>query len=364
MSLKAQIKKVPLPPKDFFVAEEIPDTPFVNAYNRKLLDLTCRDVLNYRWNKILKRKLHESIESLSIRSRGPRAVSGISKEQSHFEKNLSNHLQKEAVFLFSSRTQALISLVTSFALETDRLVSFSGSDTPVEDLSLIAGCSYAEINYDDDLQPSYGRDFYFYKQDSEIGDRISSGKSQIKIENIYTKVTGGMILSPPNPLISFDNFLIGSFEEIGFSSMCFLAGELDLIEYIKARTGTVNIESPLPTFVYSYLDEAIGHSLEFQDESKLITEKLNLLCQTIKLTLLDAQIREDQYSLKISIDSYSKAILLKNALIKRGFLIEVKQIKYGKLISAEIVFRLNSLISEQQILAFAEVFSKEYLSLI
>lgn len=362
MSLKAQVKKLPLPAKDFFISEEIPDSAFVHAFNRKLLDLTCRDVLNVRWNKHLKRKLHESIENLSLRARGPRAVSGVSKEQVHFESTLAKHLNKESVFIFTSKTQALISLVTSFALETDRLITFSGSGIPVEDLSLIAGCRSLEIGLLEELSDSFGRDFYFYKLDHEIGDRIASGKSQIKIENIYIKTGGAPLLKPPSPLISFDTFLIGSFEEVGFSSCCFISGESDLIEYLKSRTGTVNTDSPLPSYLFSFLDDAMSYVSSDSEAKNLVAEKTSLLLSTLKLSLPDCPMREESFSVKIPIPSFASAVSIRSGLIKRGYLVELRQHCVGRRVFAEIVVRLNSLISEEQILSFSEVFMKEYLS--
>ena len=110
------------------------------------LDFTNWDFFNLAVHPRVKRALCQAIDQDGTGIRAGRLSSGTSAEHLICEKRLAQIYAQESAFLFSSRNQAVFTLITSLCTEGDLIVLGDNVQTPVADAAYFIGAETLVVN--------------------------------------------------------------------------------------------------------------------------------------------------------------------------------------------------------------------------
>jgi glycine C-acetyltransferase len=114
----------------------------IDILGRRLLDFTNWDILGINQHPTPKRASHRVLEDLGLASGSSRLCSGTTRHHLSCEQRVASFLGTECALLFSSRNQAVLSLVTNLFHERDVLFVDEGVQSPVVDAAYLV---HAEV---------------------------------------------------------------------------------------------------------------------------------------------------------------------------------------------------------------------------
>lgn len=134
-------------PRELTIAERLPHGR-IRYRGHELIDCTSWDVLDLACHTGVRRALQRAAEGeLSVGS--ARAVSGSRSVHAALEQRLAAFTGNESALLFSSRNQALLSLVTALTGERDQILVDERSQSPVLDAAVLTGAQVVAVDMRD-----------------------------------------------------------------------------------------------------------------------------------------------------------------------------------------------------------------------
>jgi len=114
---------------------------------RVLADFTNWDYFNLSSNDRIKRIAHEELELSGLGSCSSRASSGSVPAHILCERRFASFFGTESALLFSSKTQAAFSLLTSVLGERDVVIAEEQMQLPAADAAFLVGASYGTFSH-------------------------------------------------------------------------------------------------------------------------------------------------------------------------------------------------------------------------
>ncbi|NLF26108.1 MAG: aminotransferase class I/II-fold pyridoxal phosphate-dependent enzyme, partial [Deltaproteobacteria bacterium] len=109
----------------------------VKIAGRKLVDFSSWDVLGLRSKRQVKWAVQSEVENGGLGSYSPRLVAGTTLPHLHCEQRIAQFLGEEGALLFSSKNQAVLSLVTAICSEKDVVLFDETMRSPIADAAFL-----------------------------------------------------------------------------------------------------------------------------------------------------------------------------------------------------------------------------------
>lgn len=316
---------------------------YVEIRGKRALDCANWDLFGLRGDPRLKRAVHESVEHEAMGTAVSQVVGGTPLPLSLAEERLASFLGQESTLLFSSRNQAVLTLITNLFSERDVVVVEEDLQSPVADAAYLVGAEVFSFS---------GRDLPALE--AELKKPRLSGRKAIFIDS----VNGLSGSQPPLPelfalakrcqaTVFIDEtyalgFLgirgSGRLEELFsakdafcvFGSLSygvagyggFVAGPRVLRSWLIARSRTLR-EPPLPSSASAYVTSALQALEGLLPERRLLQEKvLELAHELVKLGYLVCSEPPLPY-LVLQFSKHKDARELWSFLFSKGFLTEM-----------------------------------------
>lgn len=315
---------------------------FIEVRGRRVVDLSNWDLFGLREDSRLKRIVHEAVESDAMGSAVSQVVGGTPLSLSLAEERLSVFFGQESSLLFSSRNQAVLTLVTNLFNEKDLLLVEEDLQSPVSDAAYLVGAEVATFK---------GRDLLTLEV--ELKKPRLSGRRAIFIESV-SGLTG---YQPPllelfalakryQATVFVDETYAlglmgargsGRLEELFLSRepLCvfgslayalggyggFVAAPRPLRAWLVSRSRTLR-EPPLPEAVAAYLIGALERIEALLQERKLLQERAAGIMQDLTLAGYIVNSMPPLPYLVLQFQKIKEAEELWNFLFTKGFLAE------------------------------------------
>ncbi|RIL04846.1 MAG: hypothetical protein DCC75_12230, partial [Proteobacteria bacterium] len=318
----------------------------VEFKGKKLLDFTNWDALDLNQSAELKRASQMVIESAGIGAGSSRTLSGSSAYHARSEFRISKFLGMESALVFSSKNQAVFSLLTAMLGERDVIFFDELTQSPVIDAAYLVGASAVAVKsgelaaaseevqryqyaqrrflYIESLSPLTGRKSNL----PSLWNFAAANNLEILLDESYALGLIGArgagvleefcsaLLHPPLCVISDLSLAIGCY------GAC-IAGSHDLISYLINRSRTLSHESALPPALMRSIEAALD-ILELKLAGR---QRLLIIAKRIAEALggpgylLDESVISPIVS--VTFKGVSKAFSFAEALFQRGVLVDV-----------------------------------------
>lgn len=311
--------------------------------DKQLLNFASWDFFDLRFHPEMQKAAQEAIQTSGTGTSSPRLVCGTQASHLRCEKRLAEFFGTESAVLFSSKNQAVLSLIVSLVNETDQLLSDEEIQSPVSDAAYLVNADAVVFSpaKPDSLEktleenPCLGKRFVFVESVSPyLGRRVDlkavtrlAKKHQATL--IVDESFALAVLGPrgaggiEDTLLSEEIFCIyGTLSTSLASFGAFVSGSKMLKDYLCNFSRTFRTEASLPCSVTQATIKAI-------DLIELMIEGRQ------KLTFLSAKLQEGLKSIGIEecfdssipiacipVKDFSAAKSIQGALIKKGFLVE------------------------------------------
>lgn len=266
--------------KSFAVAE-VKSSPEINIRGKSLIDFTSWDYLNLTAHTKIKLAAQQSIEASGISVPSPRLLSGSRVEHVGLESRISKFLQTPSALLFSSRNQAVFSLLTATLNEADIVLCDDTVSAPVHDAAYLIGAASSAIHF--------SKTNWATRLEAEAKKLRGSGRLIIFVETLCP-VTGQLAPIPElliaaaktkSSIILDESYALGSIglrgagileagkDSLGVAAVIgsfgigipglgsFVAGSQELIGILVNRSRTLLVEPPTPPPLCSAMVAAI-----------------------------------------------------------------------------------------------------------
>ncbi|NMC64416.1 MAG: pyridoxal phosphate-dependent aminotransferase family protein [SAR324 cluster bacterium] len=317
----------------------------ISYKNKKLVDFTNWDLFDVSSNQTVLNVVHKGLEEWGLGANAPRLSTGTNLQHLAFEKRLASFLGLERSLLFTSRNQAVLSLVT--ALLNEQCVAFVDEliQSPVADAAYLVNSNIVFFNpekleaLETELQkiPMNFKKFIFLEGLSPLRGRVPP---LVELLELALKYNSELILDESFSIGIFGLRGAGSLELLNSEKMpfcifaslsyglsglgAFVAGASVLCEYLINQSRTFSSEASLPP-AYIAGSEA---ALNFIELSVATRERIARLGLRLKSGLRDLSFKTDEIPcplICISFERLSFASELAEGLFERGFLVEVLQ---------------------------------------
>lgn len=131
--------------KSFSVSSPL-DYPEVDFWGARVIDFTSWDYLGLSANPKIKRAAQVAIENDGVGVSSPRLSGGTRAVHLAVEDRLANFLGRKASLTFSSKNQAVFSLMTSILTEQDIVFVDEMSQAPVAEAAELVGATTVAVN--------------------------------------------------------------------------------------------------------------------------------------------------------------------------------------------------------------------------
>lgn len=118
----------------------------ITLSGRSCLDFACWDFFDLRQNATLKRRAQEALGAFGISAASSRASGGTFSSHIAAESRLARFLGSESALLFSSRNQAVFSLLTTVLTEQDLLLVPEDISSPAIDAAYLVNAQVKNFN--------------------------------------------------------------------------------------------------------------------------------------------------------------------------------------------------------------------------
>ncbi|MEZ4753732.1 MAG: aminotransferase class I/II-fold pyridoxal phosphate-dependent enzyme [Bdellovibrionota bacterium] len=272
---------------DFFQSERL-ESGYVVAKGKRLVDFTCWDVLGLRYEKSIKRAFLKAAEAEGINVSASRANSGNSKYIDSCEQRLAEFFGGEAATIFSSRSQAVLSLVLALISEGDLVICDDSVSSPVFDASYLINAESRSFSLNNlkSLERSL-LGIKLYKKVFCFMETVSMNSGSVCLAENFTKLMQDGTLN----LILDESFALGAigirgaglFEELPVSKnlickisdlsniagtwLACVVGSKTLINLLKARSKTFRLEAAPPAYLMAAIEASLN-SIELKHNSR------------------------------------------------------------------------------------------------
>lgn len=312
--------------------------------SRRVADFTNFDYLSLNSDKRLRFDVQSEIALNGISAGASRLISGNLQTHGRAERRIAQFFGTESALLFSTRTQAVFSLLTCIATERDIVLYDELSRSPVADAAYLVNATALPITFDmpeqleEELEKSkhYSKIILFVESLSSVTGRVLDltrfiplfrrYSVNLVVDETYALGVVGLrgsglcdLLPPDLPPLA----IVASFAEGASSFGAAVAGSSILTSFLLNRSRTFTTEIALP----SPLARGIESSIDILELGTGSRDKLSALSLRVRNLLrpLPLRIASDSTSPIVSLEFSrgSLAIEFVEALIARGFLLEV-----------------------------------------
>ncbi len=309
---------------------------------QRLINFASWDLFGLGNNPELKRLMQSQIELQGIAVCAPRGSCGTTPQHLELEERLARFLGQEAALLFSSKNQAVLSLLTAVLGESSLVATDDLVQSPIQDAAYLVNGNFISFPILDQERLNL-----------ELDRARKNYSSRFLVVESYSPLTG---LAPDLNLISEsalkygaelivdESFALGVFGLRGAGgaeryalknlfaiygalnfALCgfggFVSGSRILIDYLTTRSRSFLLENPLPS-ACAALNRRIIELTELQinwRESLLKSVQIFLQATSPLIAALAAQ---SGPIVSIPFPSYASAKKLSAALLSRGFFVE------------------------------------------
>jgi 7-keto-8-aminopelargonate synthetase-like enzyme len=342
----------------------------IQTRGKPAVDFTSRDYLGVLESKKVRRAIQKEIEEHSPGSVAPRLSTGTLPAHLRCEDRIARFVGTESSLLFSSRNQAVLSLITSFVTERDLVIAPENAQSPVFDAAYLVGAKTLPFSpksmreLEDELASPYsaGRRFLFVESLSPLTGELldlqriftltSDNDTAVLVDESYAtgalgiRGAGGVEYwnAVGKPLVIYGELGLG----LGLFGG-FVAASRNLASLLLQRSKTFQSETPLPAANAIAIETALDEIelLPIQREKlKLLSSRLRTGCAQSGFDLVG---QSDAPIVCLRFDKMGRAVEVVEALFSRGYLLEAQSV--GELRSEAAVVRafINSSHSDQQI---------------
>jgi 7-keto-8-aminopelargonate synthetase-like enzyme len=116
---------------------------------RRVIDFTSWDYLNLNFNPRLRRSVGAEVEKSGVTAGGSRLSTGTFEAHTNCERRIAAFLGTESALLFSSKNQAVLSLLTNILSERDAIFVDEMTQSPVTDAAFLVHALSGTFKSDD-----------------------------------------------------------------------------------------------------------------------------------------------------------------------------------------------------------------------
>jgi len=353
----------------------------IEIRGKSLVDFTNWDALELGHNQKVKRAAQSTIESDGISSASSRLLAGTSTAHLACESHISKFLNTEATLLFSSKNQALLSLITALCGEQDSILVDDLLIGPVLDAAYLVNAD-AGIFTTDNLSSLEGelrksgrsrRKLVFVESISSVtGNKTdldticeisARNGALVVVDESFALGTSGLRGAGSVEFISPSSTIFAKYGDLslglaGFGG--FVSGSKLLLSVLVQRSRTLLNETAVPAALAASAEQSILVS-ETQSAAR---KRIAILASKLRrgLKSLAPGVPSDEYSplVCVRIDKISKAVEISEALVQRGFFVDVVPRGTSRDESAVIRFIISISHTEDQIDDLIQAFEESY----
>ena len=355
----------------------------IEIKGKRLVDFTNWDILGINENKKFKRAAQKSIEENGIGTASSRLSSGTTISHTSCETRLAKFFGAQSSLLFSSKNQAVFSLLTALANESDLICFDEQIQSPALDVAYLVNAqslafnsaNLSALNNELNKFKKVRRKFILLETVSPISGRKINLEELLQIASRHQAF---LMLDESFAIASEGLRGAGLLDEkpIGFSEFClygslsntvpcygaFVAGSGTITNYIIQRSKTFAHEVPLPPVIAGSIESAIDIIELAQQERSRLAENIKMLRENLsKHGFLDAS-HADSAVVSIMIGTTKQAIRIANLLISKDFFVDVVSLSTSLTDIGLIRLLVNSSHTAKQLesisLSIAEISSK------
>ena len=308
---------------------------------KSLIDFTDWDVLKINKRPEFKRTIHQEIEASGFGTGASRLSSGTRNSHISCERKIASFLGTQASILFSSKNQAVLSLITALATEKDLVLADEIMQSPVSDAAYLVNASFSTF---DGQEPSslahelekqgYARKLIFIESYSAISGKrppLTEIYELCRRYNSYIFVDKSFSLGIFDHTdrkvsdISLSDCILAKFGSLTYAVPmfgAFISGSNTLVNYIINRSNTFSRESVLSPPIAAGVEKALD-LIEFNLVGR---EKIASLGLKLKKGLGEfGLLKNDNVASPIICIPFSKLGIAKEfytALLQKGFLLD------------------------------------------
>lgn len=316
----------------------------IESRGRELIDLTNWDFLSLAQNSEYRDALPRAVSNQGFGGRSPRSLSGTSFLHSEFERRFALFMGTESSLLFSSKNQAVLSLLTALVSENDLVLADEMVQSPIADAAYLVGARHLSIQQSRaesiatalEREPTTGRRFIYVEALSPLtGERtpleqILTLAAQFDlipiVDESFTLVAygargSGTLESSPlrNSVLAWICDLSRGLCGIGTS----IATSSIVAGFLLQRSRTFHYETALPSPLLSLNLRA----LDLIELNAVWRERLRLASSQLRLALTQLRLSDglelDSPVIVVPEKNYETAKTLQRELLSRGFLVDL-----------------------------------------
>jgi 7-keto-8-aminopelargonate synthetase-like enzyme len=316
----------------------------VSLRGRTLIDFTSWDLYDLNHHPAARRVVQRTIEEHGLTAGAARGSSGSSGLHSMCERRLAEFTGFEAATVFSSKNQAILSLLTAIASERDVVVFDEAMQSPVGDAAYLVNCPSATFPAAQltraraELEKAKGarRRFVCVESVSPItGEALDLAAwsavavkcdAELIVDESYAIGTVGLRGSGGLESVPLRTGVLCAFADCALTLAAggaFIAGPLTLVRYLMQRSRTFVAEVAPPPFLMAALEGAVG----YVELGHNLRERIGLTAGKLRAGLLQmgALGREQGNSPIICVPMKSLRVAkeIAEALFQKGVLVEV-----------------------------------------
>ncbi len=350
---------------------------------RKLCDFTQWDYLNLNQNEAVRRAAHTEIEANGTGTHAPRLATGTLPVHLACEARLASFLSCESALLFSSRTQAIFSLITATIQEGDVLLVEEGNRSAISDAAYLVDAQLVTFSGTDLKTLSAALERFKGKNCLVVIESLSQLTGRpIDLLAVIHEVTrygvdlvidetyalagigarGAGICNHYNIIPKLYTIVGGLGLTLGAAGG-FIAGSAPLVSYLTSRSKTFQIEPSMAPLLAASTEAAIS-AAEVAVHGRLT---LSLLRERLCLGLKSIGIDLMQYApspiVSIPVSRRSDAEAMAELLFQKNFLVESVSAGVPRSEQAFVRIVLSAHHTERQIEQLLEPLSEVILKL-
>jgi 8-amino-7-oxononanoate synthase len=320
--------------------------------NRDLFDFSSFDVLALSEQKSVRRAVQESLEVSGFGSASSRKNVGTRAEHLVCEKALAKFFGLPQALLFSSRNQAIYSLLATLLTEHDQLICDEDMQGVLSDVCLLQNCNLEVVDLtkvaklENALQqPFYGRHRFVFVDSVAQGSARSVDLAAISAccqrqsafflldesyaagilgargSGVFEQLSSTPSLIPnsltPKPFALIVDLGLG----LASSAACICA-DTDVVRAIIANSRTLSHEASLPACLAAGIKAALDAcELSFAPRALLQAKREFILSSLLKIK--QSLKIEGSSSVCIKFNKLSEAFALQEHLFNKGFWLDV-----------------------------------------
>ena len=343
---------------------------FITIGNKRLVDFTNWDILTLNENPKFKRAAQSEIERYGIGTSAPRLSSGTTHIHRSAEKRIANFVGTEDALLFSSKNQAVLTLLSALLSESDVVLVDELCQSPAVDAAHLVNTpvltfapgdlgsfrkalentknSRRKLVYVESISPLTGR-----KNDlGELATIAIQNDSHLIVDESFALGALGLRGAGQTEEPNLKGQTFAAIGDLSFGLAAygaFVAGPTLVVDYLRSRSKTIQSEAALPSSIAAAIETSIDTaelSTGTRERLSSLGHKLHLGLQELGvLTEFDDSVPFTCLKLKNS----NIANELAAVLFRKGFLVEVIPAPFPRSQAAIVRIIINAAHSESSI---------------